>query len=93
MKVTTVAFIAVIIIQAIHSTLSSQELNRWKRHCYHYGYANADTDETGNVIDYKLIPTPGRNRVRSASLTRRTHFIEITPDDPDYGDEIPDFLP
>ncbi|HCO22991.1 hypothetical protein [Gimesia maris] len=93
MKVTTVAFIVVIVIQSIHSALTSQELNRWKRHCYHYGYASADTDHTGNVIDYKLIPGPGRFRSQTASLSRLTHFIEIVPDDPDYGDEIPDYVP
>lgn len=93
MKVTTVAFIAVIIIQAIQSTLSSQELRHWKQHCYQYGYADAHTDHSGRVIDYQLIPRPGRNGIRSAALIRRPHFIEIVPDDPDYGDEIEDYIP
>lgn len=93
MKVTTVAFIAVIVIQAIQSTLSNQELNRWKRHCYHYGYADVSTDDTGNIIDYQLIPRSGRHEIHSALLSRRPHFIEVVPDDPDYGDEIEDYLP
>ena len=63
-----------------------QELAKWKRDCYHYGYTLVDTDVDGNIEGMRL-KSPVELGLEPKPSGVRRHFVELYPEDKEPSDD------